>query len=107
MQNHRLSNADLVAIYLPSFVLVLVAAPPLMRNRANPLVQGFVKGVYAAAIGTILGAVILLGGQAIGDWITAMIVAIGLVALLRFRVSAPLLVGSAAAVGLVTFRFLR
>jgi hypothetical protein len=30
----------------------------------------------------------------------------GLVALLRFRISGPLLVGSAAAVGLVTFQFL-
>ena len=35
-----------IAIYLPSFLLVLLAAPPLMRHRANPLVQGFVKGVY-------------------------------------------------------------
>ena len=33
-----------VAIYLPSFLLVLFAAPPLMRHRGNPLVQGFVKG---------------------------------------------------------------
>ena len=96
-----------IAIYLPSFLLVLLAAPPLMRHRANPLVQGFVKGVYAAAIGAILGAAILLGRRAIGDWITAMIAAAGLVALLRFRVCGPLLVGSAAAVGLVAFQFLR
>ena len=71
-----------IAIYLPSFLLVLLAAPPLMRYRTNLLVQGFVKGVYAAAIGAILGAVILLGGRAIGDWVTAMIAATGLVALL-------------------------
>ena len=31
------------------------------RHRANPNVQGFVKGAYAAAIGTILGACVLLG----------------------------------------------
>ena len=30
-------------------------------------VQGFVRGAYAAAIGTILGACILLGRIAIGD----------------------------------------
>ena len=87
-------------------VLVQLAAPPLMRHRANPVVQGFVKGVYAAAIGAILAAAILLGRRAIGDWITAMIAVAGLVALLRFRISGPLLVGSAAAVGLVTFQFL-
>lgn len=38
-------------------VIVLIAAPLLARHRGNPNVQGFVKGAYAAAIGTILGAV--------------------------------------------------
>ena len=54
---------------LPSFLLVLFAAPPLMRHRGNPLVQGFVKAVYAIAIGAILGATLLLGWNAIGDWV--------------------------------------
>ena len=92
-----------IAIYLPSFLLVLLAAPPLMRHRTNLLVQGFVKGVYAAAIGAILAAAILLGGRAIGDWVTATIAVAGLAALLRFRISGPLLVGVAAAIGLVAF----
>jgi chromate transporter len=48
--------AATIGIFLPSFVLVLVAAPILARHRSNPNVQGFVKGAYAAAIGTILGA---------------------------------------------------
>ena len=30
------------------------------------------KGAYAAAIGTILGACFLLGKVAIGDWLTAL-----------------------------------
>ncbi len=91
-----------IAIYLPSFLLVQLAAPPLMRHRANPLVQGFVKGVYAAAIGAILAAAIVLGARAIGDWVTAMIAVAALVAL-RFRISGPILVGVAAAIGLVAF----
>jgi chromate transporter len=90
-----------IAIYLPSFLLVLLAAPPLMSHRTNLSVQSFVKGVYAAAMGAILGAVILLGGRAVEDWITAMIAAAGLVALLRFRVSGSSLVGVAAGVGLI------
>jgi len=61
------SLAATIGIFLPSFVLVLVAAPILARHRANLNVQGFVKGAYAAAIGTILGACILLGRIAIGD----------------------------------------
>src|ERR1700733_5516515 len=55
------SLVSTVGIFLPSFIFVLVAAPVLERHRANPNVQGFVKGAYAAAIGTILGACILLG----------------------------------------------
>ena len=92
-----------IAIYLPSFLLVLLVAPQLMRHRTSLLVQGFVKGVYAAAIGAILGAAMVLGRQAIGDWVTAMIAATGLVALLRFRISGPILVGVAAAIGIVAF----
>ena len=57
-----------VGIFLPSFLLVLIVAPILARHRGNANVQGFVKGAYAAAIGTILGACILLGKIAIGDW---------------------------------------
>ena len=55
------SLAATVGIFLPSFLLVLIAAPLLARYRKNPHVQGFVKGAYAAAIGTILGACVLLG----------------------------------------------
>jgi chromate transporter len=93
-----------IAIYLPSFLLVMLVAPLLMRNREKPAVRGFVKGVYAAAIGAILGATIMLGAQAIGDWITALIAVVGLVMLMRFRVGGPVLVGLAAAIGLA-FRF--
>lgn len=47
---------------MPSFLLVLIAAPLLAKYRLNPNVQGFVKGAYAAAIGTILGACVLRSG---------------------------------------------
>src|SRR6202000_122336 len=62
-----------IGIFLPSFLLVLIVAPLLLRHRGNPNVQGFVKGAYAAAIGTILGACILLRRIALGDWLTRAI----------------------------------
>ena len=71
-----------------------------------PLAQGFVKGAYAAAIGTILGAAVLLGRIAIGDWLTAMIVLISLVGLARWKVSNPALVAVTAVVGLLGFSIL-
>ena len=99
----RGSLAATVGIFLPSFILVLVAAPILARHRANRNVQGFVKGAYAAAIGTILGACVLLGRIAIGDWLTCLIGVTALVALFRWKVSNPLLMAVTAAAGLIAF----
>ena len=36
-----------IAICLPSFLLVLFAALPVMRHHTSPPVQGFVTGIYA------------------------------------------------------------
>jgi chromate transporter len=92
-----------IGIFLPSFVLVLVAAPLLARHRGNPNVQGFVKGAYAAAIGTILGACILLGRIAIGDVLTALIGLASLAVLFRWKVNNPLLIAVTAVIGLIAF----
>ena len=97
------SLAATVGIFLPSFILVLVAAPILARHRSSRFVQGFVKGAYAAAIGTILGASVLLGRIAIGDWLTILIGLAALIALFRWRVGNPLLMAVTAVVGLIAF----
>jgi chromate transporter len=101
------SVVSTVGIFLPSFILVLVAAPLLAKYRDNPNVQGFVKGAYAAAIGTILGACILLGRVAIGDWLTALIGVASLAVLFRWKVSNPLLIAATAVVGLIAFPLLQ
>ncbi|MGA8412004.1 MAG: chromate transporter, partial [Xanthobacteraceae bacterium] len=93
-------------IFLPSFLLVLIVAPILARHRDNPNVQGFVKGAYAAAIGTILGACVLLVRIAIGDWLTALIGIVSLAILFRWKVSNPLLIAVTAVVGLIAFPLL-
>lgn len=101
------SVAATVGIFLPSFLFVLVVAPLLVRWRSNAGVQGFVKGAYAAAIGTIAGASVLLGKIAIGDWFTAAIAILSLAALFRWKISNPLLMAAAAAVGLIAFPLLQ
>src|SRR5262249_43507 len=95
------------ASFLPSFLFVLIVAPILMRHRDNPNVQGFVKGAYGAAIGTILGACILLGKIAIGDWLTALIGIVSLAILFRWKVSNPLLIAATAVVGLIAYPVLQ
>jgi chromate transporter len=101
------SVVSTIGIFLPSFLLVLIVAPLLARHRGNPNVQGFVKGAYAAAIGTILGACILLGRIAIGDWLTAVIGIVSLAVLFRWKVSNPLLIAATAVVGLVAYPLLQ
>ena len=96
-----------LGIFLPSFLLVLIVAPILQRYRSNTSVQGFIKGAYAAAIGTILGACVLLGRIAIGDWLTSLIAIASLVVLFRWKISNPWLIAATALVGLIAFPLLR
>jgi len=96
-----------VGIFLPSFLLILFVAPILIRHRNNRNVQGFIKGAYGAAIGTILGACVLLGKIAIGDWLTALIAVGSLVVLFKWKVSNPKLVAVTAVIGLIAFPLLR
>jgi chromate transporter len=101
------SLVSTIGIFLPSFLLVLIVAPLLARHRGNANVQGFVRGAYAAAIGTILGACILLGRIATGDWLTAAIGIISLAVLFRWKISNPVLIAVTAAVGLIAYPLLQ
>jgi chromate transporter len=101
------SVVSTIGIFLPSFLLVLIAAPLLARHRGNANVQGFVKGAYAAAIGTILGACFLLGRIAIGDWLTALIGIVSLAVLFRWKVINPLLIAATAVIGLIAYPILQ
>jgi|SRR5271166_5065398 len=76
-----------------------LADPAIHRSRS--------KGAYAAAIGTILGACILLGKIAIGDWLTVLVALGSLAVLFRFKVSNPLLVAATAVIGLIAFPLLQ
>ncbi len=97
------SLVSTVGIFFPSFLFILIAAPLLARYGANPNVQGFVRGAYGAAIGTILGACILLGRIAIGDWLTALIGAASLAVLFRWKVHNAVLIAATAVVGLIAY----
>ena len=103
----RGSLISTIGIFLPSFILVLVAAPLLAKYRLNTNVQGFVKGAYAAAIGTILGACVLLGKIAVGDWLTVLIVLAPLALLFLWKVNNPILIAATTVIGLVAYPLLQ
>lgn len=54
-----------VAMYLPSFALMLGATPLLMRLRHSSVVQRMLQGIMAGALGMMGATAVLLGRAAI------------------------------------------
>src|SRR5205807_780651 len=97
----------LLTFFLKAGSLIFGSGLVIVPFRANLNVQGFIKGAYAAAIGTILGACDLLGRIAIGDWFTALVMLVSLVVLFRWKVINPLLFAAAAMIGLIAVPLLQ
>ncbi len=92
-----------LGMFLPTYILTVVPAPWFARHRNNAQLRAFVAGATAAASGAIAGAVIILAQRAIVDVPTAIIGALGLVLLGRFRVPEPILVAAAGVAGLAVW----
>jgi chromate transporter len=90
--------------FLPCYLFTIVPAPYFKRYGKRPALVAFVDGVTAAAIGAITGAVIVLAERSIVDVVTALIAAVTIGVIWRFRkVPEPLIVAAAAVVGLLAF----
>lgn len=96
-----------MAIFLPSFLFIMVASPFLRSIRLNPRVQSFLKGVTPAVLGAIIGATIPLARAAIfqdtlgKSLVAATLGLIALVMLMRFKRPTWQLVPAGAIAGLV------
>jgi chromate transporter len=89
-----------IAVFAPSFILVLSLTPLLLRVRNAPTARAFLKGITAGALGAIAAAAILFGRAAIVDPFTAIIALVSLILLLRWNVNTVFLIGGAALLGL-------
>lgn len=103
-----------LATFLPCYLLTIIPAPYFKKHGKRPGIVAFVDGVTAAAIGAIAGACIVLGRRTIfvDRWtpeypkIAILLVTIAL--LVRFKkLSEPVVVLSAAVIGLLLFPFVR
>jgi chromate transporter len=100
-----------IAIFTPSFLFIMGAAPFLLRIRRNPWIRSFLKGVTPAVLGAIAAAAVPLAQAAILQdtlerTIIAVIVgAIALIALIRFKRPTWQLVPAGAVVGLIAGAF--
>ena len=92
-----------IAVFLPSFIIVILIGPILPRLRRSFTAQAFLKGVNAAVVALILAVSLALFRSAIVDGWTIIILVVGLIALLRFRVDTIWLVLGGAFLGFVHY----
>ena len=96
-----------LATFLPCYLFTIVPAPYFKRYGKLPALVAFVDGVTAAAIGAISGAVIVLAKRSIIDLPTAIVAAIALLLLWKFRkLHEPVIVAGAALIGVVAYPLL-
>jgi chromate transporter len=90
-----------LATFLPCYLFTILPAPYFKKYGKHPGIKEFVNGVTAAAIGAIIGAVLVLGKRQITDWTSALIAIITIVLLLRVkRINEPIIILAAAIAGL-------
>lgn len=97
-----------LATFLPCYLFTVIPAPYFRKYGKLPAIIAFVDGVTAAAIGTIAGAVIVLGKRSIIDVWTLVIMLVTLVLLWRVKkLQEPVIVAGAAVVGLFLYPFVK
>lgn len=72
-------------IFLPSFLMTIVAGSSLRRFRDNQVVQSFLRGVTPAVVGLLVAAAISIGRAGIHTSIGLLLAAAAAVVLMRFR----------------------
>lgn len=93
-----------LATFLPCYLLTIIPAPYFRKHGKRPGIVALVDGVTAAAIGTIAGAVVVLGKRSITDIPTIAILAVTIVLLWKVKkLNEPVIVALAAVVGLVVY----
>ena len=95
-----------LATFLPCYLLTIIPAPYFKKYGKHPSIKAFVEGVTAAAIGAIVGAVLVLGKRQITDVTSAALVIVTILLLLLFKkIQEPLIIVIAAIAGLLIKNF--
>jgi chromate transporter len=94
--------------FLPCYLFTIIPAPYFKKHGKRPAIVAFVDGVTAAAIGTIAGAVVVLGKRSITDVPTAVLAIATVLLLWKFKkLPEPVIVAAAALVGLSVYPFMK
>ena len=77
-----------ISIFLPSFLMTVIAGSSLARFHTNKLLQSFLRGVTPAVVGLLVAAGISIGRAGIHSWVGILIAVIAGAVLVRFRPNA-------------------
>ncbi|WP_070398436.1 chromate transporter [Hydrogenophaga sp. PML113] len=96
--------AAAAATFLPCYLFTVLPAPYFKKYGQRPGIISFVDGVTAAAIGSLAGAVVVIGTRSIKDVPTALLALVTAALLWRFKkLPEPIVVAAAALIGLVVY----
>jgi chromate transporter len=97
-----------LATFLPCYLFTIIPAPYFKKHGKKRGIAAFVDGVTAAAIGTITGAVVVLGRRSITDPAT-LILALATIALLSKvkKLPEPVVVLAAALIGILIYPLMK
>jgi len=88
-----------LGIYLPSGLLMIGCTRVLDRIKRSTAIQAALHGVRPAVVGMIFAAAVVVGRTAAPVWISVVIFAVALYALLRFRVETAWIISAAGLAG--------
>lgn len=90
-----------VAVFLPSFIFVLLLNPLIPRLRASDTMSAFLDAVNISAVGLMAAVAISLTGHVLTDWRGIVIAMLATIASIRFRMNNALIIVGGAALGWV------
>lgn len=91
-----------LATFLPCYLFTIICAPYFKKYGNNKSIKSFVEGITASVIGSLVGAVIIIGTRSITDVTTAIIAVISILALIYIKkIQEPYIILISAIIGLI------
>ncbi len=91
-----------IATFLPCYLFTVLPAPYFKKYGKNPAIKSFVDGITVAAIGAIIGAVIILAKKQFTDVSSILIAMVTIMVLLKYqKIKEPIVILIAAIIGMI------
>lgn len=95
--------AATLGIYIPPALLMVGSTRVLGHIKQSQAIRAALRGIRPAVVGMIAAAAFTVGATAPQHWVSIMIFAVALVALMRFKVQVVWVIPAAGLTGLILF----